>query len=186
MVRLLNVALLGCLSTIPLTWSWNMTIRANPACQLGGNSVELHFTGSEFIDEFKNVFIMSDGSAPTTSGSRSNEDVVKYTESLMAGIGITTSMDGDVMHMSLCREKAMHVYMLATLGNLVQTPTDKTPANGVGSVVVDSFTGKLGVVPPYAILRASFLEALLVIAIAAIVRLSIIRIVHVETNPRQL
>jgi hypothetical protein len=145
-------------------------------------SMTLHLTSTEFLTEFQKVFIMSDGSSPSTTSTQSGQPLVNYIQSLMAGIGITTVIAEEALEMTVCQEELLHVYMLATLGNLISVPTGAAPTQGVGGlgvVVVDSFTGKLSVVRPYESLRSTFLETLLVISIVAIIRLSMVRTIQV-------
>ena len=165
------VLVLFCIATLGTVTAWQVNVLRNETDQCV--PVNLIFTGDEFIREFHKIFVMSDGSLLAATATRSGNDMVDYMESLMAGLGITAKMHTDAakFSVSVCHSELMRIYMMATLGNLLNVPQ----STQVSTVVVDSFTGKMTIVPPYEALRVSFLETMLVLSIIAIVRLSLIR-----------
>jgi hypothetical protein len=176
-MKRLNHRVLSVLICFGVCGAWNVDTRGSG--NQSSTGVTLMFTPKEFLAEFQKVFVMSDGSLPATTDVVSRVGMVHYMETLMAGIGITSSVGGnEEMYMTVDAEDLMHIYMLATLGNLLNVPTTTAPVQtkgGLTMVVVDTYTGKLTIVPPYDTMRASFLETLLVLSIIAIVRLSMVR-----------
>lgn len=85
---------------------------------------------------------------------------------------------GDVL--KICGEDVVNLLLLAAVGNFVAGPSDpnispQSSAKSMPSVVVDAYTGQLVMHTPYDAVRGYFVEALLIISIIVISRLTFVR-----------
>jgi hypothetical protein len=96
--------------------------------------------------------------------------------------------------LQICGDDVLKMILLASVGNFVASPSDpnispQSSMKSMPSVVVDAYTGQFIMHTPYDAVRGYFVEALLVISIIVISRLTFVRnntyntVVHV--NPSQ-
>lgn len=116
---------------------------------------------------------------------------VQYMQELMYAVGISVNetasaasngmYEGDVLQ--ICGQDVVDLILLGIVGNFVTNPSDPqlssssaaSASTTVPSVVIDTYTGRLVVNMPYDAVRGYFIEALLVISIIVITRLSFVR-----------
>ena len=154
---------------IQLTSSWNISIQQDELCNNKDDSiVSLEFTPDEFIDSFRKVFVMSDGSTAGFDSIPSSSELVSYTNSIMQNVGIGSRNSPARFH--VCESNLMNVYMLAAVGNFA-AKRDSNTNTPFPHIVVDAYTGKIAVATSYADVRTMFLETLLVICIITIARI---------------
>lgn len=77
-------------------------------------------------------------------------------------------------------QDVVDLLLLATVGNFVASPDDpdlspQSSMRSMPSVVIDTYTGELVMHTPYDAVRGYFVEALLVISIVVISRLTFVR-----------
>ena len=114
----------------------------------------------------------------------------KHTQELLYAVGIyvnkTESTAGNDVF-QICGRDVINIMLLSAVGNFVASPGDSASSSssqsGSGSssgrampsVVVDAYTGQLVMHTPYNAVRGYFVEALLVISIIVISRLTFVR-----------
>lgn len=136
-------------------------------------------SAQEFYASYAGIFRMSDGSSVSVSAPTTAQ--IDYVKSLMESIPVAVTADSDdAMIMKVCGKDNLDILLLAVLGKFVTNPGEastaqSSSANAVPSIVVDTYTGKLAVHMPYDAVRGYFVEALLVISILVITRLSFVR-----------
>lgn len=95
--------------------------------------------------------------------------------------------EGDILQ--ICGQDVIDLILLAVVGNFVTNPSDpaitSSTYSAVPSIVVDTYTGKLVVRMPYDAVRSYFIEALLIISIIVITRLSFVRNVTYKIQTAQ-
>lgn len=142
---------------------------------------------AEFFVAYSKVFKMSDGSKvdPLTStiGAQTIGSNISfnYTHTLMRMVGVDRidQQPGNSTFL-LCGNDFGRLALFAVLGNFASsTVGDPNQATMGGSVVVDPFTGMLVRAGDYKSVRSYFVEALLVISILVIARISMVRSVTV-------
>jgi hypothetical protein len=162
-------------------------------CPDGVPGIAVNVTAREFYSSFASIFKLSDGSAVKPPSAERMESV-KYMQELMFSVGIAVNetasaasngvYEGDVLQ--ICGKDVLDLILLGIVGNFVANPSDPSlsPSTGaastVPSVVIYTYTGRLVVRMPYDAIRGYFIEALLVISIIVITRLSFIRNVTYE------
>jgi hypothetical protein len=167
-------------------------------CKGGVAGVVVGLTDDEFFGAYSSVFRMSDGSAIQrgTDGGGGLGSSTSYFYTLMSAVGADVveppsggwgSGAGGV-RIRVCGGDVARIALLAVVGNFV------SPAGGAGSsggapggvglptVVVDARTGRLDLVGSLSAMRAYFLEAMLVVSILAIARLSMVQTVSVSLD----
>ena len=77
-------------------------------------------------------------------------------------------------------QDVLNLVLLAVVGNFVASPSDpnmspQSSMQSMPSVVIDAYTGELVMHTPYDAVRGYFVEALLVISIVVISRLTFVR-----------
>lgn len=163
------------------------------ACPGGVDGVVVSATDDEFFGAYAGVFHMSDGSAIQggagggASGSGGLGASAAYFYTLMRAVGaevVGASGGGGVAFRVCGAGNATRLALLAVVGNFVSPAADQLDTGGVGgrrlpTVVVDARTGQLDLVGSLSAMRAYFLEAMLVISILAIARLSMVQTVSV-------
>ena len=82
--------------------------------------------------------------------------------------------------MQICGNDALNLLLLAVVGNFVSGPGDpaissQSSLETMPSVAIDAYTGQLVMHTPYDAVRGYFVEALLVLSIIAISRLTFVR-----------
>ena len=92
---------------------------------------------------------------------------------------------------SVLWQDVLDLLLLAAVGNFVASPSDpnispQSSMRSMPSVVIDTYTGELVMHTPYDSVRGYFVEALLVISIIVIARLTFVRnntyVTTVNTN----
>lgn len=146
--------------------------------EAGSSCVIVKSTAQEFYASYAGIFRMSDGSSVSVSTPTTAQ--IDYVKSLMKFIPVTVTAQEDEMTMKVCDKDNLDILLLAVLGKFVTNPGEpstaqSSSANAVPSIVVDTYTGKLAVHMPYDAVRGYFVEALLVISIIVITRLSFVR-----------
>lgn len=91
---------------------------------------------------------------------------------------LSPSSSGDVIQ--ICGRDVVDLLLLAVVGNFVSTPDDpnlspQSSMRSMPTVVIDTYTGELVMHTPYDAVRGYFVEALLVISILVISRLTFVR-----------
>lgn len=172
-------------------------------CSGGAPGLAINVTAREFYTSFASIFKLSDGSSMRPPSEERMESV-RYMQELMYAVGISVNetasaaangmYEGDVLQ--ICGQDVVDLVLLSIVGNFVTNPSDpqlssSSAAGGMASampsVVVDTYTGKLAVRMPYDAVRGYFIEALLIISIIVITRLSFVRNVTYKisvTNPQ--
>lgn len=146
--------------------------------------ISLNVTTQEFYASYARIFQLSDGSSLLQpSASASSQDAAKYTQQLLHAVGVSSSLSGNTIAMNACGKDAMDILLLAAVGNLVSNPSDMNPV-GTPTIVMDAYTGKLAVYMPYDTVRGYFVEALLIISILVITRLSFVRNITYNVTPK--
>lgn len=163
---------------------------ATAACPGGSPGIAINVTAKEFYASFASIFRLSDGSTIRPPSAERMESV-RYMQELMYSVGISVNesasaasngmYEGDILQ--ICGQDVVDLILLAVVGNFVTSPSDpslSSPSTGgaastVPSVVIDTYTGRLVVRMPYDAVRGYFIEALLVISIIVITRLSFVR-----------
>ena len=159
-------------------------------CGAGKTGIAINVTNREFYASFAGIFRLSDGSSIRPPAHERMESV-RYMQELMYSVGVTVNdtlsaastgkYEGDVLQ--ICGSDVVDLLLLGIVGNFVTNPSDPqlslqsgtSTASTVPSVVVDTFSGKLVMRMPYDAVRGYFIEALLVISIIVITRLSFVR-----------
>jgi hypothetical protein len=85
-----------------------------------------------------------------------------------------------LQHSRACVQDVVDILLLAAVGNFVSRLGDpnllqQSSQQSMPTVVIDSYTGRLSMRTPYNAVRGYFVEALLVISIIVISRLTFIR-----------
>ena len=154
----------------------------------GTPGIAINVTAREFYSSFASIFKLSDGSTVKPPSAERMESIT-YIQELMYTVGITVNQtasvasngmyEGDILQ--ICGQDVLDLILLSVVRNFVTSPSDPSlsPSTGaastVPSVVVDTYTGRLVVKMPYDAVRGYFIEALLVISIIVITRLSFVR-----------
>ena len=157
-------------------------------CPGGSPGLAVNVTAKEFYASFASIFKLSDGSTMRPPSAERMESI-RYMQELLYSVGISVNesasaaangmYEGDVLQ--ICGQDVVDLILLSIVGNFVTNPSDPSlsPSTGatstVPSVVVDTYTGRLVVRMPYDAVRGYFIEALLVISIIVITRLSFVR-----------
>lgn len=128
---------------------------------------------------------MSDGSTPVLGPRHSGGGFLASgaTRNVLGLLGdVGAAVDDNVTSMVVCEGDLLRLGMLAVLGNFVTGPEDGRLGSpgSTAAVVVDVYTGALVVTPSYSVTREYFLEALLVLSVLAIARLTLVRRVSVS------
>lgn len=156
---------------------------------VGVGGVLVTMPDGDVLSAYAGVFQASDGSTVSTSdgsgGGGGNLGGTGYVRTLMrmagADVGPTPGDPGSTSIM-ICGPDVARLAMLGAMGNLVTSPGDAAGSGAAvvpggqpfATVVVDAYTGKLAFLQPYSSMRTFFLEAMLVISILAIARLSLV------------
>lgn len=90
----------------------------------------------------------------------------------------SNDLGSDVL--KICGKDVVNLLLLAAVGNFVAGPSDanispQSSMKSMPSVVIDAYTGQLVMHTPYDAVRGYFVEALLVISIIVISRLTFVR-----------
>jgi hypothetical protein len=185
---------LACLLLICCTQQISALHYETAVCDDNQTAIQMTISSQEFFTVYAKTFAMSDGS--TIQGDASDQDSdspilqksFRYIHSLMANIGIEathySSNDADVKF-RICNDQIVQILMFAVIGNFVTNPTDEdlslqSTTKNLANIVIDVYTGQLIVVNSYNAIRALFLEALLVLCIIIIARISFVK--QVKTN----
>lgn len=163
------------------------------------NGIRVRMTKSEFFDSYISMFEMSDGSnIDTISSDQTTKMTLKgsslnYTSALLRLVGVEEVSDeknindNSMMTFQICGMDMVEIFMLSIVGNFVVTSPSKdenngVSSNGLASVVIDVYTGRLTLVNSFSVVRSYFLETMLIISILAIAKLTIIRNVKVRVE----
>jgi len=152
-------------------------------CVNGRDKLKFDIPLDEFSSSYRKTFYMSDGSVVDPRDNDHMRIAYEHMLQLMGGIGVSTEdslVNGDVYSKWVCPEEIPRIFMLATLGNFLTSPSDSRVWEGVSSsrklpVIVIDRTGKLIISNSFAQTRSMYLEALLLISVVAIARLSIFK-----------
>jgi hypothetical protein len=162
----------------------------NPLGTPGGTGVEgvrvpgiaVHASASEFYSSFASIFRLSDGSTISVPAQERTESL-EYIQGMLKSVGVyvnktDTTAHGDVLQ--ICGKDVVDMLLLAVVGNFVASPGDpnispQSSMKSMPSVVIDAYTGQLVMHTPYDAVRGYFVEALLVISIIVISRLTFVR-----------
>lgn len=154
-------------------------------CPGGVQGVLVRATNAEFFDAYAGVFYMSDGSQIGAGGGDGLGASSAYFYTLMGAVGAEViAADGPGVAFRVCGAgNATRLALLAAVGNFVSPAADQLGTTTGGArlptVVVDARTGQLDLVGSLSAMRAYFLEAMLVVSILAIARLSMVQTVSV-------
>lgn len=203
-------AILAAAAVLPKVQSIDYEVVAACSSGRGGgppkNGLRVRMTESEFFDSYARTFEMSDGSKMKMMGdgeesggydSRSFRQSIRYASSMMRMVGIeeifnttTTTTTGsattDMMTFQVCGPAIADIFMLSIVGNFVTSPSEYSSGSSslsdepLASVAIDVYTGKLTLVNSFSVVRSYFLEAMLVISVLAIAKLSIVRTVKIK------
>ena len=96
-----------------------------------------------------------------------------------ASIRGESNADGEDV-LQICGKDVVDILLLSVVGNFVSSPEDPNPSpqssmKPMPSVVIDTYTGELVMHTPYDAVRGYFVEALLVVSILVISRLTFVR-----------
>jgi hypothetical protein len=166
-------------------------------CDGNKTAIQLTISSTEFFHVYAKTFAMSDGSVIQTDLSQtgSNNPLLqksfRYIHTLMSDIGIEAthySANDSHVNFRICNHDLVEIILFAVVGNFVTNPDDtdfstQSSASNLASLVIDVYTGQLIVVNSYNAIRSLFLEALLVICIIIIARLSFVRTVTQSVTP---
>lgn len=150
------------------------------------NCVAVRTTNAEFYRVFASQFRMSDGSAMDASDAAAGEGSRKtraFATRFMRNVNATVHADEsspDAFSIEMCGTDLLRNALLAVVGNYVSSPGDvalspPSSTQAVPVVVVDTYTGELVTHVAYSGVRGYFVEALLVVSIAVIARLTFVR-----------
>jgi hypothetical protein len=158
-------------------------------CVNNASGFELRVTPHEFFTVYSKTFAMSDGSIIQDGFKGIGVDDMLleksfiYIHTLMSNIGIDTQRytagDPDVAF-KVCDNDLIQIFLFAVIGNFITNPLDpdfsvQSSASNLASIVIDVYTGQLVIVNSYSAIRPLFLEALLVLCIIIIARLTFVR-----------
>lgn len=162
-----------------------------------GSSFVLRTKKSDFLGAYAAVFKMSDGSSIDPSlfegggeyGARTGHTgfSIEYVSTLLEPVGVEVLEDPDdagMVQLKVSVSSIPESLLLAVIGNFVLSPPAPGPSSAYSlpAVVVDVYTGRLQLVSSFSMLRAYFLETLLIISVIAIARLSLVRKVTVHVQ----
>jgi hypothetical protein len=181
----------------PVTWlllaciSYNVNALTykEATCENNKTAIQLTITSHEFFTAYAKTFAMSDGSVIQSDMAQNGvnnpllQKSFRYIHTLMSNIGIEAthySTNDSHVNFRICNDDLVQIILFAVVGNFVTTPTDtdfstQSSASNLASLVIDVYTGQLIVVNSYNAIRSLFLEALLVLCIIIIARLSFVR-----------
>ena len=153
-------------------------------CASGKDMLQFDISLNDFSSSYREVFYMSDGSQVDPRDNDHMRIAYEHMLMLMGGIGIShndSHVNGDFYTKWVCPEEIPRIFMLATLGNFLTSPSDSKVWEGISSshtppVIVIDRSGKLTISNSFAQTRSMYLEALLLISVVAIARLSILKV----------
>lgn len=182
--------LLGTIISMPLSQALEISTIGSCVNPLGGENgpsmgqgVAIKTSAAEFYASFARIFRLSDGSSISLPAQERMESL-QYIQDMLYSVGVyvnrsaTSSSDGDILQ--ICGTDVLNVLLLAAVGNFVASPGDpnispQSSMKSMPSVVIDAYTGQLVMHTPYDAVRGYFVEALLVISIIVISRLTFVR-----------
>ncbi len=151
---------------------------------VGVPGIAVHVSVVEFYSSFASIFRLSDGSTISVPAQDRTESL-EYIQDMLGSVGVyvnksdsSSSPFGDVLQ--ICGKDVVDMLLLAVVGNFVAGPGDpnispQSSMKSMPSVVIDAYTGQLVMHTPYDAVRGYFVEALLVISIIVISRLTFVR-----------
>lgn len=184
-----------------------------PAGQGGQPGIAIEVTAAEFYASFASIFRLTDGSRISVPAGermeslrymqyllrnvhvRVNEAASQEAQSMQGGTGSGEGGGGGAADvLEVCGSDAIDLLLLAVVGNFVSVPGDvatsaQSSLETMPSVAIDAYTGQLVMRTPYDAVRGYFVEALLVLSIIAISRLTFVRnnvyttVVHLPLGP---
>lgn len=161
-------------------------MNTSAACDDGLQGVKILMDAHEFFESYSQVFHMSDGSKiqlprrnlvdPSHIAGKS----LTYIQNLLSGLGVLCGEEDNKLSFTICPDDIGNLMFLAVIGNFVTSPLDADMSStssmpGLASVVIDVYTGAITLVAPYNMMRAYFMETLLVISVMAIARISFVK-----------
>lgn len=182
---------------VPWRWWWTTVLavmivmavgRGSGAVRVSSSSantgcVNVSTTDAEFYAVFASQFRMSDGSAMDPSSVGDAAKARLFATRFMRNVGATVYPDRDLpaaFTIEMCGADLLRNALLAVVGNYVSNPGDVelspvSSTQAVPVVVVDTYTGGLMTHVAYSGVRGYFVEALLVVSIVVIARLTFVR-----------
>lgn len=158
-------------------------VRISSSSANNNGCVNVSTTDAEFYAVFASQFRMSDGSAMDPSSVGDAAKARLFATRFMRNVGATVYPDRDLptaFTIEMCGADLLRNALLAVVGNYVSNPGDVelspvSSTQAVPVVVVDTYTGGLMTHVAYSGVRGYFVEALLVVSIIVIARLTFVR-----------
>lgn len=157
----------------------------------GGKCVQVTTDNAEFFDVFASQFRLSDGSLVSASareaGAETSEQWAgrarEFAQRFLGNVGVTVvpgSTAQSAFAIQICDKHVLRNVLLSVVGNFVLSPGDPeaSPSSSTQApptVVVDPYTWDLMTHVSYSGVRGYFVEALLVVSIVVIARLTFVR-----------
>lgn len=158
---------------------------SGPTTTHQSQGIAIKTSAAEFYSSFASIFRLSDGSSIRIPAQERMESL-QYIQDMLYSVGVYVNRsassngasEGDVLQ--ICGNDVLNVLLLAAVGNFVASPGDpnispQSSMKSMPSVVIDAYTGQLVMHTPYDAVRGYFVEALLVISIIVISRLTFVR-----------
>lgn len=197
MYQLLEMKHILCFALLCIVCTADALEYKETTCDGNKPAIQLTISSTEFFHVYAKTFAMSDGSeiqsdlSQTGSNNPLLQKSFRYIHTLMSDIGIEAthySTNNSHVNFRICNHDLVEIILFAVVGNFVTNPDDtdfstQSSASNLASLVIDVYTGQLIVVNSYNAIRSLFLEALLVICIIIIARLSFVRTVTQSVTP---